>query len=205
MNPRTILIALGFVAVLIAGCGGAGPTPETNYYRLASSTTVTALSAPATQRPIVVKVPRATGVRNERNVLYSEDPDAVNLKQYHQHYWEEAPANMVQAWMIDYLRARNVSATVVRRSSSNDRVTISSWLTRFERILSEGERSVIVAMEFQVDVSGHSEPVHIGEYRSRQSVGRGDMQSNALAFSAALGDIMGRFDADLERALEGLD
>ncbi len=205
MNARIFSIAAVFLTALIAGCGGAGPTPETNYYRLASSANVTALSTPATQRPIVVKVPRASGVRNERNVLYSEDPDGINLKQYHQHYWEESPANMVQAWMIDYLRARNVSATVVRRSSSGDRVTISSWLTRFERILSEGDRSVIVAMEFQVDASGQSAPLHIGEYRSRQSVGRGDMQGTALAFSAALGDIMGRFDADLERVLEALD
>lgn len=205
MNAWTISIAAVFVAVLIAGCGGAGPTPETNYYRLAGATNVAALATPATQRPVVVKAPRATGVRNERNVLYSEDPNAINLKQYHQHYWEESPSNLVQAWMIDYLRARNLSGTIVRRSSSGDRVTISSWLTRFERILSEGERSIIVAMEFQVDVSGQSEPLHIGEYRSVQSVGRSDMEGTALAFSAALNDIMKRFDTNVEEALEGLN
>jgi ABC-type uncharacterized transport system auxiliary subunit len=205
MNARIFSIATVSLTVLVAGCGGAGPTPETNYYRLADPTNVAALATPATQRPVVVKVPRATGVRNERNMLYSDDPNAVNLKQYHQHYWEESPSNMVQAWMIDYLRMRNLSATVVRRSSSGDRVTISSWLTRFERILSEGERNVIVAMEFHVDVSGRSEPLHIGEYRSVQSVGRSDMEGTALAFSAALNDIMKRFDADVEGALEGLD
>jgi ABC-type uncharacterized transport system auxiliary subunit len=204
MNAR-IRISVALLAALLAGCGGAGPTPETNYYRLAGATNVAALATPATQRPVVVKVPRATGVRNERNVLYSEDPNSINLKQYHQHYWEESPANMVQAWMIDYLRARNVSPTVVRRSSSGERITVSSWLTRFERILSEGERSVIVAMEFHAEVSGQSEPLHIGEHRSEQPVGRSDMEGTALAFSAALENIMKRFDADLEEALEGLD
>ena len=205
MNARTISIAAVFLAALIAGCGGAGPTPEKNYYRLDGPSGVTALEEPATQRPVVVNAPRATGVRNERNMLYSEDPNAINLKQYHQHYWEEAPANLVQAWMIDYLRARNVSPTVVRRSSSRERVTISSWIRRFERILSKDGRSVIVTMEFRVDVSGRSEPLFLGDYQTRHSVRRNDMQGTALAFSGVIEETLQRFGADLEEALEDLD
>ena len=205
MNPRVIMFSVALLAILLAGCGGAGPTPEMNYYRMAGPVGVTGLNTPATERPLVVKTPRATGVRNERNVLYGDTKDGVNLKQYHQHYWEEAPANLVQAWMIDYLRARNVSPTVVRRSSSGDRITVSSWLERFERVLSGNGRSVVVVLEFRVDVSGVSEPLLIDEYSSEQSVERSDMEGTALVFSVALNDIMDRFDADLEKVLEGVD
>lgn len=205
MNARVIPLAAVLCAFLLAGCGGAGPTPETHYYRLAESSDVTRLGEPATQRSVVVKTPRATGVRNERNMLYSEDDAAVNLKQYHQHYWEESPANLVQASLIDYLRARDVSPTVVRRSSSAGRITISSWLKRFERVLSGDGRSVVVVLEFRVDTSGVSEPMLIEEYKSVQPVARSDMQGTALTFSLALDDIAGRFTTDFERALENLD
>ena len=55
------------------------------------------------------------GLYADRAVVYTEDDAEMVLQQYHYHFWSESPQTLLQAELVEWLRAANLSQWVVSR------------------------------------------------------------------------------------------
>jgi cholesterol transport system auxiliary component len=188
------ILALGLLLLLGACVGGSSPADI--YYRLD-------VPAPAVVAspllPGVVEVGRfaAEGLAGERSLLYSYRDKPDQLLRYGYHLWVEPPPVLLQNQLVRLLRDVHAAPTVV---TADLRVPpdflIEGRLRRFEQIAG-APLSVVVDLDLGVVRLHGGDLVLLGNYRTEKLM-TGDQPADAVrAYQAAVGDIFGRFLADL--------
>ncbi|MDX1571086.1 MAG: hypothetical protein R3200_11415, partial [Xanthomonadales bacterium] len=102
----------GLMLLVLAGCGSAPPVPEDHHYRLVRAELPNRRETPAITGPLLVELPEAVGVRQNRPLLYSQPPH-IAFQQYHFHHWEDSPPRMLQRRLRWALDAAGVADSVV--------------------------------------------------------------------------------------------
>jgi ABC-type uncharacterized transport system auxiliary subunit len=188
--------AATFAALLLAvGCAG-GPAPQDHFYRL---------EVPPPQRTrmvldgtLLVERPTTDALTRERALLHRDSESSVEVTPYKYHLWTDAPDQMVERAIIDYLREAGVAGEVAsRRVDLNPRWVLDTRIARMEHMLSGPDR-VVVEMDMRLSPATGSRPRLIKTYRVEQPVSGSDVEGAARAFGSAVGAILGQFVKDLE-------
>ncbi|MDZ7752033.1 MAG: ABC-type transport auxiliary lipoprotein family protein [Gammaproteobacteria bacterium] len=190
------MLLLAVSVAVLAGCAAA-PVPPERFFRLHDPAEVA--RAPATLAgQLVVQAPRVEGLYNERAVIYSRGPDHRELRQYHYKYWVAPPAQLVQDYLVAYLRRGASASRVVREFGDGytDHL-VTGRLLGFERRVDDERRAVVVDMELAVTPPGKQRPAFIRRYNETTGVGGGTMADTVKAFERALHAIASDFAADL--------
>lgn len=190
--------AVGLALLVLAGCSSA-PVPEDSFYRVGD------LPEPGLvfdQYPIdgrlLVELPRAAGIRRQRGILYSEDPDHVELRRYHYHYWEDAPPEMLQRRLIERLRDAEVAPTITERMTTRVDSRLQTRLRRFERDVDGSSAHAVVTVDFVLfDGSGQGDALFRGSYTRRVPADSMRMIDTARAFTRAVDGVIDEFLAQL--------
>ncbi len=217
---------LGLLVLALAGLtgciGSAPPVPRDHYYRIlvapptqgepaqsasASSATGQSASRQSTSRqgaagikfPGVLSVAplEADGLLRERPLLYSTTGRANEMQQHDYHYWMDPPPKMLQAQLVDYLRASGVAKAVVTPDLRvRPDYEITGRLKRFERLLGGGPTRVVAEVELALVEVERNQLLVIETYNAEVVAGDDSVEASVLALDEALARIFERFLAD---------
>lgn len=99
--------------LILAGCATQAPVPSDRYYRLQAVFASEALSSPKFAGIFEIERFTADGLTAGRPIVYVEDGDPNQLREYNYHFWTQAPTIMLRDELVTYLRAAKVSKSVV--------------------------------------------------------------------------------------------
>jgi len=192
-------IALAGLAAALAGCGVTSPQPEERFYRLGDAPE----TAPSDGKPhlrghLCVRPPSASGPQGERPILYSAEPDALELRQYHYHLWVDSPPRLLQRRLIRRLRAANAADTI----SSNppprgEGYVLDGALRRFERVPDNGGWRAVVAWRLSLRRHPEGRVVMTEEHTVEIPAEDASMPATVRAFSTAADRLADAFLADI--------
>jgi ABC-type uncharacterized transport system auxiliary subunit len=189
-------------AVLVAGCAAQAPLPEEIYYRL-HLPQATAAQATTGGKLLLVMRPRSDGLYGERALAYSEDPEHRVLRQYHYHFWQDAPPSLVQGYLVAALRAHRLAAMVAEYDPGLDGdFVLASKLQRFEQLIDADGAKVVVSLELQLERGDHGRPLLLREYTETVPAASSAPNDAVAAFEGALQAIADRFAKDAAPLLE---
>jgi len=184
---------------LLAGCfGGGGAVPQDQYYHLAEIPE----NVPQVKHPlgvIAVSTLQGDALHHERMILYSLQSTPLMLNTYYYHQWGNVPGQMIQEYLISYLRRAGFARTVVRYGERTQiDGQINGYIQRFERIIGNGNPQVKVRLElsFLPRTAGVRDSL-TRVYEAEQKATDSSMEATVMAFSQALQTIFQHFVADL--------
>ncbi len=212
---------LGLLVLALAGLtgclGSAPPVPRDHYYRVlvtlptqgdaAQSTSASSATGQSASRPSAagIKFPgvlsvaplEADGLLRERPLLYSTTGRAHEMQQHDYHYWMDPPPKMLQAQLVDYLRASGVAKAVVTPDLRvRPDYEITGRLKRFERLLGGGPTRVVAEVELALVEVERNQLLVIETYSAEVAAGDDSVEASVLALDEALARIFERFLAD---------
>ncbi|MCX7557901.1 hypothetical protein OS187_14000, partial [Xanthomonadaceae bacterium JHOS43] len=101
--------SVGLLFGLLAGCASAPGLPETTYYRLSEAAPLERLPEPVVSLPVVVETFFADGLYSDQALIYSLDPDASRLRNYHYQIWIDPPVRLLQRRLISAMLRAGVA------------------------------------------------------------------------------------------------
>ena len=201
----------------LAGCiGSAPPVPRDHYYRVlvappaqggapqsaaqsATGQSATGQSAAGIMFPGVLSVAPldAGGLLRERPLLYSATGRAHEVQQHDYYYWMDPPPKMLQAQLVDYLRASGLAEAVITPDLRvRPDYEITGRLRRFERLLGGGPTRVVAEVELALVETGRKQLLVVETYSAEVAAADDGVEASVLALAQALGRIFERFLAD---------
>ncbi|MCH8924726.1 MAG: membrane integrity-associated transporter subunit PqiC [Proteobacteria bacterium] len=196
----------------LAGCiGSAPPVPRDHYYRVlvappaqggapqSAAPSATGQSAAGIMFPGVLSVAPldAGGLLRERPLLYSATGRAHEVQQHDYHYWMDPPPKMLQAQLVDYLRASGLAKAVITPDLRvRPDYEITGRLRRFERLLGGGPTRVVAEVELALVETGRKQLLVVETYSAEVAAADDGVEASVLALAQALGRIFERFLAD---------
>jgi ABC-type uncharacterized transport system auxiliary subunit len=142
------------------------------------------------------------GLHRERAILYSDDEDTIELKQYHYHHWIDSPTRMIRDHLVTYLRNVNAAPLVVTTVGEYVELNISGRIEQFERMDFSDQPAVAVELILRLDRQNESRPLLLKEYQVTRKMDDESMQSAVKAFDGALSKIFSEFYSDMSSALK---
>ncbi len=207
---------LGLLVLVLAGLAGcigsAPPVPRDHYYRVlvappaqgdaarsATGQSATRPGATGIMFPGVLSVARleADGLLRERPLLYSATGRPHEMQQHLYHYWMDPPPKMLQAQLVDYLRASGLAKAVITPDLRvRPDYEITGRLKRFERLLGGGPTRVVAEVELALVETGRKQLLVVETYSAEVAAADDGVEASVLALAQALGRIFERFLAD---------
>ena len=138
---RTLFALAAFVLTL-AGCGSVPPAPVDRFYRL--QPVVLDLPAKALAGGVALQPFRADSLYAERPLVYGDEANPRQLRQYHYHLWFYAPAQLVQ----DHLAAS--LGKLVDPAGKENASRLEGRILRFDRMLAGKSSKAVVALELRL-------------------------------------------------------
>ncbi|MBL6947705.1 MAG: membrane integrity-associated transporter subunit PqiC [Rhodospirillales bacterium] len=130
-------------SIFLAACSSADPVPEDQFYRLKIEAPSKAGKA---LYPGTMEVGRfiADGLTAGRPIVYSETGKAYQVKEFHYHFWTQPPTVMLRDELVSYLRAQNVSDTVVTPElRANPDYIVTGKILRLEKVVGPNPKAVL--------------------------------------------------------------
>jgi len=194
MNRRHF-IATSAAAFTLVGCSS-GPVPRDMFYRLTGLAPAAPLAGGAIKGTIEVPPFRATGIVNERAILYREGPRA--LSQYSYHTWSDPPASMMQQAFIDALRGAQAFTLVGAPTMKLDRdFELVGTIHQLEHVVVSGSSNVVIELEVAVRRVRDNKVLIAKTYRGEAPAPADDIDATVAAFTKAMDKILADFLGDL--------
>lgn len=198
MTLSRVLARRGFLGGLLAlSACSSGPVPRDTFFRLGAPATPAAL--PGGPIKGIVEVPpfHATGVINERALLYRES--ARGLAQYNYQTWLEPPSLMVQRTFIEALRGARAFDAVASPEMRQDRdYELLGDLREWEHVLpSAGGPAAAIAIDIGLRRIAGNRAVLVKSYEIQEPAADGSVDAAVQAFTAGLDKIIAQVLTDL--------
>jgi len=198
------MIMLTSLLLGVAGCfGGGAPVPQNHYYHLADVPSQLKIQ----QGPfdiVAVQSLRSDSLHQERSIVYSLKSAPLMLNTYYYHLWTNSPGQLIQDYLVNYLRAVNFAHDVVRygdRVHSNG--VVSGYIQHFERIIGDGKPQVLVRLELTFRSSAGAKAFALTRvYQEKLTTEDDSMESTVAAFSRAIASICTHFTGDVIQAYQ---
>jgi ABC-type uncharacterized transport system auxiliary subunit len=187
---RTVALLL----LVLWGCAS-GPSPTDHHYRIDAGSP----AAPATTRlngVLQVDRLRADALAGERNILYQQDGDQSEIRQYAYHLWSDPPAILIQTELVSFLEEASAAEVVIPVTARiQPDYLVSGRLLHFEQVLASDPR---VQVEIHLTLTSSDGRILTNQtYREERAAGDRTVAASAKAFGDAVHDIFERFLADL--------
>jgi len=179
---RNILF-LTLSTIVVASCSLQPPVPEDHFYRLPA---VKLNNTGNLSNNLFVKRFVTDGLHSERPLLFSENSQPLSLKQYHYHFWVDAPPRLLQENLISALRSSGIAKTVSNYNpAKRDGHTLSGKIRRFEQVARGKENKVIIELELRLD-DKQGNILFVNDYQQEQSAGSATPHDLVVAFGTGL-------------------
>ena len=196
---KKILIPRICALVLVAGlaaCGGNATVPENHFYRLE-------VAGPETpgKRLIsgVLEVDRllAAGELTQRAIVYRHDDNPLQLRVYHYHFWNEPPGVLLQAELVNYLRASGVADKVLTpEMRARPDYSVTGRVEKLERVVG-GKNAGVIEMNLVLRRLADGKVLVAKNYTRAFTPKDDDLTSLVKGFSVAARDIFKTFVTDI--------
>ncbi len=196
-------LALGLMGLalaapgLLAACGAVEAPPKDTFYRL-DVDPATVIGAART-RPETLEVARfdAVGLLAERPVVYTAQ--GATLEQYFNHFWIEAPPELLQRHMVEFLRSNMAFAQVVTPAlRTRPDLELRGTILRLEQTRpTEQTAGVAVSLELSLIDVLTGDVKMLATYTETGPAADTSVAAAVQAIRDALGRIEKRFLADL--------
>ena len=186
------------VVVLLSACASA-PMPEDHFYRLSDmgpeQSAVGPRIFPADLR---VERLRADGLHSERALLYSDDPGHRILKQYHYHFWTEAPPILIRHRLVSWLRRLDVAKHIHGGTGSfGERFVLGGRLVKFEHVRFDGNVRAVVEMELELEDHENRQMIFMQTYKGQAPIVGDGMEAVVQGYEQAIHSALSGFRDDL--------
>ena len=151
---RTALWLPILLLSLSACVGNGGKIPEDHYYRLPAIHQTTPANNALFKVPVYIEPVTASGILNERSMLYSEKQNPNEVKHYFYRHWADSPSKMIRQHLVDYLETTKAANTVELDSNSTAIARISVTLLHFERVINGGNTEAKVTLKISYTLPG---------------------------------------------------
>lgn len=191
--PRICALVL---AAGLAACGGNATVPENHFYRLE-------VAGPETpgKRLIsgVLEVDRllAAGELTQRAIVYRHDDNPLQLRVYHYHFWNEPPGVLLQAELVNYLRASGVADKVLTpEMRARPDYSVTGRVEKLERVVG-GKNAGVIEMNLVLRRLADGKVLVAKTYSRTFTPKDDDLTSVVKGFSVAARDIFKTFVTDI--------
>lgn len=183
------------LAAVLGGCVLGAP-PADHFYRL-DAPAPQPLPRPRFEGTIEVGAFKATGLLNERALLFAQESRPLELHLQRYHYWTDAPGRLLQEDLVRFLRAANVAtAVVLPQAGARPKYIVAGRIERLEQIVGRAQSTASIQLELAFR-RATGEMLHVASYQADERIeGKGDTAA-VEAFNRALGQIFTRFLADI--------
>jgi ABC-type uncharacterized transport system auxiliary subunit len=189
---RRRLLATSVAAVALASCSS-DPLPRDTFYRLAAPATPQQRAGGPLRGVLEVPPLRASGIVNERAILYRE---GAQLAQYSYHAWVEPPVAMVQHSIMDVLRHAQAFDNVVSPEMRLDRdYELLGTLRQWEHVRSDNTASIEIDIVVR-RVRGNQQLL-LKTYTASEPAAGDSIDALVAAFARGLDSIFKTLIADL--------
>lgn len=194
-------LLLAAVALTLGACaGGGGPVPQSTFYRVQAAAPTAPAAVPVL--PGILEVDRfhIEGLTAGRAMVYSDSAKPNELHEYHYHLWTEPPATMLRDELVSFLRKTNAARQVV---TPEVRVSpdymVRGRVLKLERVVG-GDPGALVELEMSARKIRGDDLMVLKTYRVKASPSGKEVGDVVDAFGQALGEVYGKFVADLSAA-----
>ncbi|MBY0512274.1 MAG: ABC-type transport auxiliary lipoprotein family protein [Rhodospirillaceae bacterium] len=197
-NPSPImtrrrLLAVALSSTALAACSS-DPLPRDTFYRLVAPATPPQRAGGPLKGVLEVPPLRASGIINERAILYREG--ATQLAQYSYHAWVEPPVAMVQHSLMDVLRQAQAFDNVVSPEMRLDRdYELLGTLRQWEHVRSDNTASIEIDIVVR-RVRGNQQ-ILLKTYMASEPAAGDSIDALVAAFARGLDAIFKTLIADL--------
>ncbi|HEY9051885.1 MAG TPA: hypothetical protein VIQ03_10105, partial [Gammaproteobacteria bacterium] len=175
------LLLMPLCLVYLSACSISGGTiPSDHFYRLPAINIESVSNLP---QAIKIKPVKVDGLYHERNILYVDQNEPLEVKRYSYHYWVETPASLIHKSLSAYL---SVNKQVDAKAAI---IELIPTLLNFERLVSPGKAEAYI--KFHIEVNHLSQPGRsfTKTYEARIASSSMNMHDTVSAFGEALGEI----------------
>jgi len=189
-----LLIGAGLL-LMLWGCLS-GPAPIDHYYRIDAGVP-DARAAKKLEGNLQIDRLRTDALLGQRQILYRENGDALEIHQHPYQRWSDPPAILLQAELVSFLSTAEAADSVVAANARvNPNYMVSGRIRDFERVL-EPEVRAVVEIQFIVTSSGGDEILINNNYREERTAANASVEASVVAFSEAVHVIFEQFLTDL--------
>lgn len=144
--------------VFITSCVGNAQIPQDHYYRLPEIESSTIYNAPVLAGVVSIGSVLASGILDERSMLYVEEGKPDEVKYYAYRHWMDAPSKMIRQHIIKYLEKTKAAKTShVTHEGEGKSSGVQINLLRFERNVSKDSIKAQVSLKISYKVSQQTE------------------------------------------------
>jgi ABC-type uncharacterized transport system auxiliary subunit len=188
------------VAGALAGCGGEGvPVPTDRFHRLTVGAPATVYQTPQLEGTVEVDRFNATGVLQDRAIIFIEHDNPNVMHQYHYQLWSDPPTRMLQMATVDYLRATHLADQVVKTGLRVvPAYTLIGDIKKLEHVVGNSS-SVQVELEFGLRDHRDGSLVWVKSYTATKVVDDDSVAAATRAIGEAVKEILATLSADLAR------
>jgi ABC-type uncharacterized transport system auxiliary subunit len=188
-------VALGIALLALAACGS-DPVPRDTFYRLGAPAAVQVRAGGPINGVLDVPPFRASGIVNERAMLYRDSPR--QLAQYSYHDWVEPPTVMLQKSIIGILRQAQAFNNVVSPEMRLDRdYELMGDLRKLEQIRIAGQTGIAIEVEISIRRVRGNQQVLLKTYQATEATPDTSVDAAVAAFTRGLDSIYAAFLTDL--------
>lgn len=184
-----IPLVLFTLTVLLSACGTAPPVPSDHFFRL-SPVHVAALDGSPRTEALTIHAIRAESLYAERAMVFTDEHNPRQLRQYHYHLWLYPPSQLVQ----DHLTS-SLAESIEIAPAGQAKLALQGRILRFDRILGAKQNYAAVTLELQVLDNGR--PVLSKTYEAVQPTLEDSFPAFIEAMERVLASIYGDFLLDL--------
>jgi cholesterol transport system auxiliary component len=185
---------------VLTACAGQGvPVPSDRFHRLIVGAPTTVYEMPRLAGAMEVDRFRATGVLQDRAIVFVERDRPNVLRQYDYQRWADPPTRMLQMATVDYLREARVAGQVVATGLLIDPTyTLTGEIKKLEHVVGNSS-SVVIELEFGLLEHTDGSLVWVKSYATSRKVKDDTVAAATRAISEAVEEILTRLSADLAR------
>ncbi len=181
---RTVLI-VSLCGCLLA-CSSSNPIPEDRFYIL-SRVGELQLANSKHSIPLQVNSVKGVAIYHDRAISYGRSESPFELLQYHYQLWAESPLSMVRRRLQETLASTGMFPLVSPSIETFDAYyRLSSYIYRFDRILTQHNPKVIIEIKFQLTTSIDKEIILDEVITVEQEAVDKSMNASIAAFEIAM-------------------
>ncbi len=193
---RIGLLLIGAVLSLTLWSCASGPAPIDHYYQIDAGVPDAPL-AKKLEGNLQVDRLRTDALMGERQLLYKQTAEVLEIRQHSYHRWSDPPAILLQTELAAFLSAAAAADTVISATALvKPDYVVSGRIRNFERVL-EPEVRAIVEIQLAVTSTAGEAILVNHSYREERAAANSTIEASVVAFGEAVHLIFERFLADL--------
>lgn len=194
------LLPLALLSGLLAACGAisTAPPPVETFYRLPAPQQVATIARSQLKGGLLIASLSADPLHQDRAMIFATDAQGLRLQAYNYHQWVDTLPQLVREYMVAYLQQSGLADWVSgSERTANGAYEIHGRLQRFERLGSDAEPRLVVALRLWLRHGDAAQPMLRKSYQAEVAMQGGEPGDMARAGQLALARILKDFVADV--------